>query len=261
MRALKAHFLPDLTTPETLAGGVVVVIDVLRASTVIVHALAAGAREVVPCLEIEDARRVAAGLPSGQVVLGGERGGLPIEGFDLGNSPEEYTPEKVADKTVVFTTTNGTRAMQRCRQAKRVLIGAFVNARAVIEALTGEEQIHLLCAGTRGEITREDVLLAGLLAERIYAGLDEAQPAEINDQLLMARQCFRASVMPGVADDIEERLRRELRRTQGGRNLLALGLDRDIDDAARVDRFSIVPELDLRRWTIAAGPSYTSCSA
>lgn len=256
MRALKAHFLPDLTTPEALSGGVVVVIDVLRASTVIVHALAAGAREVVPCLEIEEARRVAAGLSSGQAVLGGERGGLPITGFDLGNSPEEYTPEKVAGKTVVFTTTNGTRAMQRCRQAKRVLVGAFVNARAVIEALTGEEQIHLLCAGTRGEITREDVLLAGLLAERILGDLDDgAQSAEINDQLLMASQCFRASVVPGVASDIEERLRRELRRTQGGRNLLALGLDRDIDNAARVDRFAIVPELDLRRWAIAAGPS------
>lgn len=256
MHALKAYFLPDLTTPDAMAGGAVVVIDVLRASTVIVHALAAGAREVVPCLEIEDARRVAADLPSGQAVLGGERGGLPIAGFDLGNSPEEYTPEKVAGKTVVFTTTNGTRAMQRCRQAKRVLIGAFVNASVVSEALTGEEQLHLLCAGTRGEITREDVLLAGLLAEQILVGLDDgAQPAEINDQLLMARQCFRASVTPGAAGDIEERLRRELRRTQGGRNLVAIGLDRDIEAAARVDRFAIVPELDPRRWAIAVGSS------
>lgn len=254
MRTLRAHFLPDLTTPDALAGGVVVVIDVLRASTVIVHALAAGAREVIPCLEIEDARRVAAGLLA---VLGGERGGLPIEGFDLGNSPEEYTPEKVAAKTVVFTTTNGTRAMQQCRQAKRVLIGAFVNARAVVEALRGEDHVHLLCAGTRGEITREDVLLAGLLAERISASLDEgAQPAEINDQLLLARECFRASVnLPAGTFDIDDQLRRELRRTQGGCNLLAIGLDLDIDAAARIDRFSIVPELDLRRWAIAAGPS------
>lgn len=256
MRALKAHFLPDLTTPDALAGGVVVVIDVLRASTVIVHALAAGAREVIPCLEIEDAQRVAAGLPSGQAVLGGERGGLPIEGFDLGNSPEEYTPEIVAGKTVVFTTTNGTRALQRCREAKRVLVGAFVNASAIIEGLRGEEQIHLLCAGTRGEITREDVFLAGLLAERISSGLDDgAQPAEINDQLLIARECFRASEIPAEAGDMEELLRRELRRTQGGRNLLAIGLDRDIDAAARVDRFSILPELDVRHWVIAAGPS------
>lgn len=255
MRTLKAHFLPDLTTPDALKDGAVVVIDVLRASTVIVHTLAAGAREVVPCLEIEDARRVAAGLPSGRAVLGGERGGLPIAGFDLGNSPEEYTTEKVAGKTVVFTTTNGTRAMQRCRQVKRVLIGAFVNAAAVVEALMGEEQIHLLCAGTRGEITREDVLLAGLLADRILGGLsDGTQPAEINDQLLLARECFRTSVtLPAAAGDVEEQLRQELRRTQGGRNLLAIGLDRDIDDAARIDHFSLVPELDLRRWAIAAG--------
>src|SRR5687768_10758642 len=144
-RPLNVHFLPDLTTPAELAGGVVVVIDVLRASTTITYALAAGAREVIPCLEIEEARAAAAKLPPGQAVLGGERHGLPIEGFDLGNSPRDYTPQRVGGKTVVFTTTNGTKAMMQCRQAAGVLIGSYVNFSALVQTLRASGlPIHLL---------------------------------------------------------------------------------------------------------------------
>ena len=148
MTSLKAHFLPALTTPEALAGATLVVIDVLRATTVIPHALAVGAKAVIPCLEVEDAVQAAARLPAGQAVLGGERGGLKIDGFDLGNSPDEYTPQTVAGKTLVFTTTNGTRAMMHCRQAQRVLLGSFVNASAIVDALAADRDVRLLCAGT-----------------------------------------------------------------------------------------------------------------
>ena len=99
------------------------------------------------------------------IILGGERGGLPIPGFDLGNSPAEYTRERVAGKTVVFTTTNGTRAMQRCKQASRVLLGAFVNFSAVCRELGGVEQVVLVCAGTDGHVTREDTLFAGAVVD------------------------------------------------------------------------------------------------
>src|SRR3954471_15886347 len=87
------HLLPGLIPPGSLKGGVAVVVDVLRATTVMVHALAAGCEAVIPCLEIDDARRVAEGLPPGSAILAGERQGLPIEGFDLGNSPRDFTPE------------------------------------------------------------------------------------------------------------------------------------------------------------------------
>ena len=86
------HLLPSLIPPGSLRGGVAVVVDVLRATTVMVHALADGCEAVIPCAEIEEAQSVAAGLPSGTALLGGERGGLPIPGFDLGNSPGDYTP-------------------------------------------------------------------------------------------------------------------------------------------------------------------------
>ena len=261
MKSLKVHLLPSLTSAEELAGGAVVVIDVLRATTTIIHAIAAGAREVIPCLEIDEARRVAAGFPPGEALLGGERGGLKIEGFDLGNSPEEYNRATVGGKTVVLTTTNGTRAMMLCRQAKRVLVGAFVNASAVARALLQEERVHLLCAGTEGQITREDVLFAGRVANSLLRELPGIKP-EQNDPCRLARECYQNVLS---ADDIElsadansrfeeiAALSHELRHSRGGQNLIDVGLEHDIAVAAQVDRFAIVPELSLVRWRIGAG--------
>src|SRR5512143_370512 len=98
---VQVHLLPMLVPPGALRGGVAVVVDVLRASTVMVHALAAGCEAVIPCLEIDDARRIARELPSGSSLLAGERLGLPIAGFDLGNSPNAFTPQVCRGKTVV----------------------------------------------------------------------------------------------------------------------------------------------------------------
>ncbi len=118
-RTLAVHFLPSLVTPEELSGGDVVMIDVLRASTTITHALAAGAKCIVPCREVDEARRLVQTLAGEPVLLGGERGGLPIDGFHLGNSPNEFTAAAVRGKTIAFTTTNGTLALMQCRTAAR----------------------------------------------------------------------------------------------------------------------------------------------
>lgn len=250
---LSAHFLPSLTTPDDLAGAAVVVIDVLRASTTITHALTAGCREVVPCLEVDDARRIAAGMRAGEAVLGGERGGLPIAGFALGNSPDECRPDTVGGRSLVFTTTNGTKAMLACRRARRVLIGAFVNLSAVCRLLAGETNVHLLCAGTRGKITREDVLFAGAVADRLSR---DGEAMELNDEAAIARDAWRAAMptMSGKSTDqaLKDRLAEVLRATQGGKNLLAIGLERDIVLAADIDRFEVVGELDVATWRIRA---------
>src|SRR4051794_31619088 len=148
------HLLPSLIPPGALKGSVAVVVDVLRATTVMVHALAAGAEAIVPCSEIAEARRIALEHPAGSTVLGGERQGLPIEGFDLGNSPDEYTPEVCGGKTVVMTTTNGTRAILASLEAERVLVAGFVNLRATVDALSVNVlkvhalPMHIICAGT-----------------------------------------------------------------------------------------------------------------
>ena len=250
LTSLSVHFLPALVAADELADAQVVMIDVLRASTTITQALAAGAAAVIPCQEVDEARQRAANFPGGEAVLGGERGGLPIEGFQLGNSPSEYTQATVGGKTVIFTTTNGTLALMQCRAADRVLIGSFVNLSAVVERLKGDRPIHLLCAGTRGRITREDVLCAGALSELLLETVvDEAL---INDQVRIAADCWRAGVPHGARPPkaLTGELSLALHDTQGGRNLMAIGLEHDIDAAAEVDRFDIVPQLDLAAWRI-----------
>ena len=154
---VRAHLVPTLVEPEQLCGRVAIVIDVLRATTTIIHALAAGAECVIPCLEVEEARQTARKIgPS--ALLGGERGGVRIDGFDFGNSPTEYVSEKIAGRTIVFSTTNGTRAMLHCRQAAQILIGAFVNRAAVVRAVnTG---ISAVIDGD-GAIREPDIFIDG----------------------------------------------------------------------------------------------------
>lgn len=245
--SLNVHLLPTLVSPEELSGSTVVVIDVLRATTTLVQALASGAREVVPCLEIDEARAGKAKLAE-QALLGGERGGVKIEGFDLGNSPGEYTPEVVAGRTILFTTTNGTKAMQRCRAAQRVLIGAFVNFSAICHALSTAPCIDLVCAGTDNQITREDVLFAGAVADDLveHAGGDKSTKYLLNDQAYIALDAWRAARQNLRSQPLIECLR----SSRGGRNLLELGHDDDIHLAADLDRFTLLPELDLATWRI-----------
>ncbi len=242
---LHVYALPQVAQPEEMTDGTVVVIDVLRAATTICHALEAGAAEVIPCVEVEEARAAAASLP-GEVVLGGEREGLPIEGFDLGNSPREYTPERVAGKTLVFTTSNGTRALHHARMAESIFLGAFVNAAALVERLLGREHIYLLCSGTHGQYSEDDILLAGLLVERLQraGGCHYAQ----NAQAVTAREYWLSSFPEPQALGAEplepERLVSKLRRSAGGRNLMAVGLEDDLIEAAQMDRFACVPVYD-----------------
>jgi 2-phosphosulfolactate phosphatase len=249
-QCLNVFGLPEDVDPPELADSVVVVIDLLRASTTICQALASGAREVVPFLEVEETSAAAAKFDRGEVVLGGERSGGKIEGFDLGNSPSEYTPQTVGGRRLFITTTNGTRALFHARFARRVLVGAFVNLSAVAESVKNEAQVAILCAGTGGEVTREDILAAGALVHRI-AQLRKTS-ANRNAAAGCAQREWEDVVAAAVASGrtIPEQAALELRETTGGRNLLGIGLDRDLVDCSQVDRLNIVPELDVRAWRI-----------
>src|SRR5215471_16709675 len=130
-REVHVHLTPRLVEPRALKGADAVVIDVLRATTTIIHALAAGCDAVHPCAEIDEAKALAATLPKRKGLLAGERAGEPIADFDLGNSPREFTAKKCKGKTLVFTTTNGTQAIIRAVEAERLLIAGFVNFSAV----------------------------------------------------------------------------------------------------------------------------------
>jgi 2-phosphosulfolactate phosphatase len=252
MPMLQVHFLPSLVEPESLAGTTAVVIDVLRATTTIVQALAVGARKIVVCGEVEEARQRATQSESGTFVLGGERGGLKIDGFDLGNSPAEYTEKSVGGKTIIFTTTNGTRALLHCRHAKRILLTAFTNLAAVCDAIKNDSRVDVICAGTRGRISREDVLLAGAIVSQLVP--DGFTPVEMDDQAALARAAWRA--IPRAPSD--GALARDLLATLGGRNLAELDrahgtkLADDIVRAAQVDQHTIVPRFDPRTGRVTA---------
>ncbi len=223
-------------SPTDLRGGIAVVIDVLRASTTITQALFAGAEAVIPCGEVAEAENQTANLPAGSFLLGGERGGVKIDGFDLGNSPREYTPEQLQGRTVVFTTTNGTKALNRCREAERIVIGSFANLDAVAKAVSKTGlPVHLVCAGTDGEMSAEDVLCAGALVADFQI-LRGRKILSENDANRMAFELY----APRARE--ESLLAEALRESTGGRNLIALGYEADIEWAANRNRFEVVPE-------------------
>jgi 2-phosphosulfolactate phosphatase len=234
---IHAYTLPAHIPPAALRGGVAVVIDQFRASTTICAALWAGARAVHPCLEPAEAVAMKAADP--EVLLGGERSGVLIEGFDLGNSPWEYTAERVAGRTLAFTTTNGTKAVLHAREegAARVLVGCLANVSALIESLEEEPRpVHLVCAGTREMATLEDCIAAGAIASRL--ALEGRGCAE--DDTALALSLLYDGVMAEGVD-----LALVLRDGFGGRNLRREGLEEDIELCAVIDRYPVVPELDL----------------
>lgn len=170
--------LPMLSKRD-LRGTTCVVFDVLRATSTIVTALHHGAQAIVPVSEIAEALALRRKQPG--ILLGGERDGVKIRAaqtggidFDLGNSPREYTPERVRGKTIVSTTTNGTRALRACAAAQTILAASFLNLTATARAVQRlrASSIVLVCAGTRENVATEDVLAAGALGEMLI-GWDE----------------------------------------------------------------------------------------
>ena len=130
------HLLPTLIPPGSLRGGVAVVVDVLRATTVMVQALAAGCEAIIPCGEIDEAEGLPLDFRRARPCWRASAQGLPIPGFDLGNSPGEFTPEVCREKTLVMTTTNGTRAILASLEAERVYIASFTNLRATSDEIS-----------------------------------------------------------------------------------------------------------------------------
>lgn len=154
----------DHIDESALKDKVVVVIDMLRATSVITTAFINGCTEVIPYLTVEEARKKSSEFKSGQCVLGGERKAVKIEGFDLSNSPLEYTKDIVKDKTVIITTTNGTRTLTECAKAKRVFVGAMINGKAVAEKLIEiGEDIVIANAGTNGQFSMDDFICSGYI--------------------------------------------------------------------------------------------------
>lgn len=238
-RLLHVHLHPRLVEADALSGGVVIMIDALRASVTITAALARGAVAVVPTLSVDDAqaaRDVLAAESDTPVILGGERGGVRIEGFDLDNSPDAYTHELVGGRTVVFTTTNGTAALLLARKAASILVGSFANLSAVVEAVAMDPRpVHILCAGTRDEISMDDILPAGAMVDRLE---NAGRKLTSDDSGRVAQHAYW-----GASADAGGVLM-AMGTSRGGRNLATIGLARDVDFCSTPDTLPVVPVFD-----------------
>lgn len=203
---------------RAVRGRQAVIIDTLRATSVMLTALRHGARAILPVAEVEDALQFRRTLE--QVLLCGERGGEIIPGFDMGNSPFEYTKEAVEGQTLVMTTTNGTRAVLATQGASVRMIGAMINAPAVAQVLSERGgDVTIVCAGTAGLFTREDALTAGA----ILHDLSQCRRVELDDLGQVCVELYEQAVARpgGLAADL-------LHCTHAQR-LKGLGFERDIE--------------------------------
>ncbi len=231
--SLHVHFLPALVSPDDLANDVVVMIDLLRASTTIIHALENGATKIIPCETIEETKQYQTDKTQ-SVLLGGERGGEMIPGFDLDNSPFSYTENKIKGKTILFTTTNGTKALKHACKARRILVGAFVNLDSVCSEIKNVKRaVHFLCAGTNGQISSEDVVCAGAMVHQILSETNNQSGITLNDQAQIAQSFYESG-----SNKIEE----TVKKSRGGLNLIKLGMDADIKRSSELNRFQSVPK-------------------
>ncbi|HLQ23175.1 MAG TPA: 2-phosphosulfolactate phosphatase [Gemmatimonadales bacterium] len=237
---IAVHFTPLGVSAPELAGRGVVVIDVLRAATTIITALANGAKAVVPAATSEEAVRLTANLAKDGFLLAGERKSLKIEGFALGNSPREMTPAVVSGKTVFLATTNGTPALVAAQGGDPVLVGAAVNFKALLErarsVFAERGDLVIVCAGREREFALEDAYTAGRIVRALKRG---SRKLRLNDAATAAADL--TTHYDGWAD--------ALSRCEAAQQLAEVDLSEDVAFSGKPDRFTVVPIYADRRIT------------
>ncbi len=230
---MQVEVLPNAGSPllPYLEDKLVIVIDVLRATSTMVTALANGCQSIIPVLSPEDAIERRLTLPGS--LLGGERHALPIEGFDLGNSPFDYVPEKVGGKRVIITTTNGTRAIRDAGAAPKIWMASFINMQSIILAVLRQfensdklQGIVVFCAGTEERFDLPDTLCAGMLIDGLGSNV------ALNDLGEAARMLYHSS---------ENYLVNRIRESAHGKKLISLGFERDVVYCSTPNILPIIP--------------------
>ncbi len=237
---IELYLTPLPFAEASLEEKTVVVIDVLRFTTSTCAALMAGAKGVIPTAESGEAAELRATLGRDITVLAGERDGVRIEDFDLGNSPAEFTKETVGGKFVVMTTTNGTAMFKKTAKAWQVLAGGLVNASKIVEKITENgRDLVIACSGRQGNFSIEDTLCGGLMIERIFS--NGAGEHKLNDAASMAWQLYQNN-----SDTLYE----TIEKGEHARFLVSIGFKEDIVTAATVDSMPVRPVLNDGRLII-----------
>jgi 2-phosphosulfolactate phosphatase len=217
--------------PESLAGATAVVFDVFMATTTLLTILENGAKDVYPASSLEEADEIGGRLDTGSYLLGGEQDAARIEGYDHGPFPEEYVPEVVRGKDVIFVTTNGTRAIADVAPADTVLLGTLRNAGAVAHHLeaSGTDSIYLVCAGAGGRFNIEDFLGAATVLSRM-----DVDGFRLNDGAMLALD---------FAERHEESVYETLKRSRAGRWFVENDRMDAFDFVAAMGASGLVPEV------------------
>lgn len=226
MRTIDVCLSPDLMHLFQVSDRTIVVVDILRATSCMTTAFAFGTKQITPVAKLEE----CLALKSPETFTAGERDGKKVDGFDLGNSPFEYMEPHLKGKCIAFTTTNGTQAIMKSLGAREIVIGSFLNLKAVINYLKqSKNNILVVCAGWKGKVNLEDTLYAGALVELLKHDFD----AEC-DAPLMAQHLYNSA-----KNNMEE----FLNNSSHVKRLARLGIQKDIRFCLTPDQYDVVPLL------------------
>lgn len=227
------YLTPVPFSKASVQGKAIVVIDVLRSSTSICAAFLSGAKGVIPTPGPGEAGEMWTKIGSEMAVLAGERHGVKIENFQLGNSPSEFTPESVGGKFVVMTTTNGTGIFSKTYNAAPVISGALVNISLVAQRIAREDKdVIIACSGREGHFSIEDTICGGMLVHLLL----EKHKKQIvqNDACGLALLLYKTN---------EETIREAIAGSEHGRFLASIGFADDVAVASAVDSMAVLPVL------------------
>ena len=226
MRTVDICLSPDLLHLYDVTDKVVVVVDILRATSCMTTGIAFGLNHIKPVANLADCR----GFREQGYYIAGERNGQKVEGFDLGNSPFDYMDGQLMNQKVAVTTTNGTRAIELARESPQVIIGSFLNISAVTEHLIIQKlDVLILCAGWKGKVNLEDTLFAGALSAKLRGTFVHACDAPI--------------VAEGIYDAVKGHMLQALNNSSHVIRLKKLGIQKDIAFCLKTDEYDIVPVL------------------
>ncbi|SRR5690606_9632810 len=211
-------------------GKTTIVIDVLRASSVIITALENGAKEIVPVATVEFAVKVSGGMFGGQTLIGGERNTKKIEGFALGNSPLEYTREVVNGKTIIHYTTNGTRAIVKAKFSENLFVASFQNLSAIVSHMISlNKDFEILCSGRGNMFSIEDTICAGRIVSEI---LKQKETVNLTDS---------AKASAALSKSYGKSILKILKESEHGKILLENGFESDIKFCSRLNSTGVIP--------------------
>ncbi|MDO6736784.1 2-phosphosulfolactate phosphatase [Wenyingzhuangia sp. 2_MG-2023] len=224
MKNIEVVVAPELTSNYEVAGKLVVIIDVFRATTTIVTAMANGVSEVKTCLEVKD----AIALKEEGFLVGGERNGVKVEGMDVDNSPLSFLNDKYVNHKLAISTTNGTKAVEMSLKAKEIIIGAFTNLRGVREYIyQADSDVLLVCAGWKGKMSTEDFMFAGAVVSELSREFVLTDSSEIALSYYLS---------------YEESYQKKLNTCEHALRLMNLNKQKDIDFCIQKDLYNVVPK-------------------